>query len=148
MAAHGRARRRWSADIRKFEEIGTHPAANTLATAEAIDFYRAVGPANKLARMHYLRDRWVKPLLAHEQVRLHSSRDPRFCSSIGTVEVRDIDVAKLQAHLWTRYRIFTTAIRHAQFEGLRVTPGLSTTLAELDRFVEAMEAVVRRGLPA
>jgi selenocysteine lyase/cysteine desulfurase len=135
-------------DIRKFEEIGTHPAANTLATAEAIDFYRAVGPANVLARMHYLRDRWAAPLLAHEQVRLHSSRDPRFSSSIGTVEIRGVDVVKLQAHLWTRHRIFTTAIRHPQFEGIRVTPGLSTTLAELDRLVEAMETVVRNGLPA
>jgi selenocysteine lyase/cysteine desulfurase len=135
-------------DIRKFEEIGTHPAANILATAEAIDFYRSVGPANKLARMYYLRDRWVKPLLEHEQVRLHSSRDPRFCASIGTVEIRGVDVAKLQAHLWTRHRILTTAIRHTQFEGLRITPGLSNTLGELDRFVEAMEAVIRGGLPA
>jgi len=135
-------------DIRKFEEIGTHPAANTLATAEAIDFYRAVGPANKLARMRYMRDRWAKPLLAHDRVRLHSSRDPRFGSSFATVEVRGIDVGKLQAHLWTKHRIFTTAIRHAQFEGLRVTPGLSTTLPELDRFVEVVDAVVRGGLPA
>jgi len=135
-------------DIRKFEEIGTHPAANTLATAEAIDFYRAVGPANKLARMRYMRDRWAKPLLAHDRVRLHSSRDPRFGSSFATVDVRGIDVGKLQAHLWTKHRIFTTAIRHAQFEGLRVTPGLSTTLPELDRFVEVVDAVVRGGLPA
>ena len=136
------------ADIRKFEEIGTHPAANTLATAEAIEFYRAVGPANKLARMYYLRDRWAKPLLAHDQVRLHSSRDPRFGSSIGTVEIRGVEVVKLQQHLWSKQRIFTTAIKHAQFEGLRISPGLSTTLDELDRFVEAMETVVRNGLPA
>ena len=134
-------------DVRKFEEIGTHPAANTLAAAEAIDFYRALGPANVLARMHHLRDRWAKPLLAHDRVRLHSSLDPRFSSAIGTVEIQGVDVAALQAHLWAKHRIFTTAIRHTQFQGLRISPGLSTTLAELDRFVEAMEAVVRQGLP-
>jgi len=135
-------------DIRKFEEIGTHPAANTLATAEAIEFHRAIGPANKLARMYYLRERWIEPLLAHEKVRLHSSRDPRFSSAIGTVEILGIDSASLQKHLWQKHRIFTTAIQHPQFQGLRVTPGCSTTLAELDRFVEAMEAVIRRGLTA
>ena len=135
-------------DIRKFEEIGTHPAANTLATAEAIAFYQAVGPANKLARLYYLRDRWSAPLLAHERVRLHSSRDPRFSSAIGTVQIEGIDSGALQVHLWEKHRIFTTPIKHAQFEGLRITPGLSTTLAEVDRFVEVMDTVARRGLPA
>jgi selenocysteine lyase/cysteine desulfurase len=33
------------ADIRKFEEIGTHPAANILAIADALTFHAAIGPA-------------------------------------------------------------------------------------------------------
>ncbi|MEE8278717.1 MAG: aminotransferase class V-fold PLP-dependent enzyme, partial [Thermoanaerobaculia bacterium] len=49
-------------DIRKFEEIGTHPAANTLAIAEALTFHQGLGPSRKEARMIYLRDRWARRL--------------------------------------------------------------------------------------
>ena len=41
-------------DIRKFEEIGTHPAANKLAIGEAILFHQGIGPARKEARLRYL----------------------------------------------------------------------------------------------
>ncbi|MHC4089896.1 MAG: aminotransferase class V-fold PLP-dependent enzyme, partial [Planctomycetota bacterium] len=39
------------ADIRKFEEIGTHPAANRLAIADALTFYEGLGPQRKEARL-------------------------------------------------------------------------------------------------
>src|SRR5262249_1856456 len=34
-------------NIRKFEEIGTHPAANTLAIADALSFHNGIGPERK-----------------------------------------------------------------------------------------------------
>src|SRR5438045_1078552 len=42
-----------AADIRKFEEIGTHPAANKLAIGEAILFHQGIGAARKEARLRY-----------------------------------------------------------------------------------------------
>ena len=51
-------------DIRKFEEIGTHPQANFNAIAAAIVFHRGIGADRKIARMRWLRDRWAKRLLA------------------------------------------------------------------------------------
>jgi selenocysteine lyase/cysteine desulfurase len=39
------------------------------------------------------------------------------------------------------------SINHAQFQGLRVSPSVYSTLEEVDRFVEAMEYVVKNGLP-
>ena len=65
-----------AADIRKFEEIGTHPAANTLAIAEAIAFHLGIGGERKAARLRYLRDRWARPLVGQKRVRLHTSLDP------------------------------------------------------------------------
>ena len=47
-------------NIRKFEEIGTHPAANHNAIAAAIAFHRAIGAERKAARLRYLRDRWAR----------------------------------------------------------------------------------------
>ena len=42
-------------DIRKFEEIGTHPAANQNAIAEALTFHEGIGAERKAARLRYLR---------------------------------------------------------------------------------------------
>jgi selenocysteine lyase/cysteine desulfurase len=47
-------------NIRKFEEIGTHPAANHNAIAEALAFHQAIGTERKAARLRYLNDRWAK----------------------------------------------------------------------------------------
>ena len=55
---------------------------------------------------------------------------------------------KLATHLWDRRRIIVTPIVHEEFQGLRVTPNVYTTLGEVDAFVEEMERVIERGLPA
>jgi isopenicillin-N epimerase len=134
-------------DIRKFEEIGTHPAANALAIAEAVTFHRGIGAARKHDRLIQLRDHWADRLLTHERVRLHSARKPGFGSGLATFEVDGIDPIALNDWLWEKHRILTTAIKHDEFQGIRVTPSVYTTFDELDRFVEAVEHVIRHGLP-
>ena len=136
-----------TADIRKFEEIGTHPLAMTLAISDAVTFHEAIGPDRKAARLRYLRDTWAKRLLESDRVRLHTSLDPRFSCGIATVEIQGVDSSKLYGHLVRKHRIITSPIRHASFEGIRVSPSVYTTLPELDRFCDAMEAIVRKGLP-
>jgi selenocysteine lyase/cysteine desulfurase len=69
-------------DIRKFEEIGTHPAANALAIAEALTFHQGIGPARKEARLRALRDRWAKRLLEQDGVRLHTSLKPEYSDDL------------------------------------------------------------------
>ena len=54
-------------DIRKYEQIGTHPAANHNAISAALAFHRSIGADRKIARLRYLRDRWAKPLLAADK---------------------------------------------------------------------------------
>ncbi|MGD2068770.1 MAG: aminotransferase class V-fold PLP-dependent enzyme [Gemmatimonadota bacterium] len=135
-------------DVRKFEEIGTHPAANYLAIAEALTFHQGIGPARKEARLVYLRDRWARRLLEHDRVRLHTSLEPGMACGIATVQVVGVDTGALQRWLWEQHRILTVAIHHAQFEGLRVSPSVYSTLEEVDRFASAVEHVVRNGLPA
>jgi isopenicillin-N epimerase len=135
-------------DIRKFEEIGTHPAANHNAIAEALVFHRGIGVERKAARLRFLRDRWMRRLAAHPRVRLHTSFDPAMSCGIGNVQVEGVDTAALARHLFDRHRIITVAIRHEEFEGLRVTPCVYTTLDEVDLFAEAVEKVIADGLPA
>ncbi|MDZ7269414.1 MAG: aminotransferase class V-fold PLP-dependent enzyme [candidate division KSB1 bacterium] len=134
-------------NIRKFEEIGTHPAANFLAIAEALTFHQGIGAQRKEARLIYLRDRWAKRLLQHERVRLHTSLKPGFAGGLATVQIQGVDSVALTRHLWEQHRIIVVPIKHAEFEGIRVTPNVYTTLEEIDRFADAMEQVIKHGLP-
>ena len=135
-------------DIRKFEEIGTHPAANHNAIAEALVFHRGIGIERKAARLRHLRDRWMKRLLAQPRVRIHTSFDPAMSCGIGNVQVEGVDTQALARHLFDTRRIIVVPIKHEEFEGLRVTPCVYTTPDEVDLFAEAMEQVIARGLPA
>ena len=135
-------------DIRKFEEIGTHPIANFLAIAEALTFHEGIGPQRKEARMRRLKDYWAKRLLESPRVLLHTSLDPLYSCGIGTFQVDGIDSAALTSHLWQERRILVTLIAHPEFQGIRVSPNLFTTISELDYFCDAVENVIRNGLPA
>jgi isopenicillin-N epimerase len=136
------------ANIRKFEEIGTHPAANYLAVAEAAAFTNGIGLANKAARLIHLRDRWANALRRLDRVRLHTSLRPGLSCGLALVQIEGIDPGKLYEHLWARHRIITTPIKTPEMEGVRVTPNVYTTLDEIDVFTRAMERVAREGLPA
>lgn len=139
------------ADIRKFEQIGTHPLAQILSIGEALVFHHGIGPERKLARMVYLRDRWARRLQAHDRVRLNTSLLPQFAAGVANFRIAGLDMQRLQQHLWQRHQIWTTYIGPPlpkECEGLRITPSVYTTLDELDRFCEAVEAVLAKGLPA
>ena len=127
------------ADVRKFEEIGTHSLAPCLAIADALVFHEGIGPARKAARLRYLRDLWALPLLdASERVRLLTSLSPAFSCGVATVSIEGLDPLELQSYLWDERRILTVAIKHPEFEGLRISPNVYTTPAELARFVDCV----------
>jgi isopenicillin-N epimerase len=134
-------------DIRKFEEIGTHPAAPYLAIAEALAFTIGIGPQRKEARLHHLRDRWATRLSQHARVRLHTSLKPGLSCGLALVQVEGVESSKLADHLWAKHRIIVAAIKHDEFEGIRVTPSVYTTPDEVDRFCEVIEGVLEKGLP-
>ena len=116
-------------NIRKFEEVGTHPEANALAVAEALTFHQAIGGARKEARLLYLRDTWAKRLLAAgSRVKIYTSLKPRVAGNIVMIDVAGVDPMKLWAHLWDNHRIQTGATVHDEFRGLRVAPNVYTTL--------------------
>jgi len=135
-------------DIRKFEEIGTHPAANYLAIGEALTFHQGIGGERKQERLIYLRDRWARRLLENERVHLNTSLQAGMACGIANVWVDGLDSAALSTWLWDRHRIFTVPIGHEECEGIRVSPSVYSTLEEVDRFSEAMEHAIAKGIAA
>lgn len=141
------AEQQQATDIRKFEEIGTHPAANKLAIGEAILFHQGIGAARKEARLRYLSRYWMERLKDIPKIRFHTSFDARQFCAIGNVEIVGLDPGAVGNYLMSRHKIFTTPIVHEEFRGLRITPNLYTTLGELNRFCEVLETIARKGLP-
>jgi isopenicillin-N epimerase len=146
---------RHDTDIRKFEEIGTSPAATKAAINEAIAFQQAIGLERKAARLRYLTLRWANELKKNPRIKLHSSLEPGQTWGLAVVSIDGIDSNKLVPYLWDKYRIVITTVGHENtkdpsltYRGLRVTPNIYTPLEEIDTFVEAMQAVLTKGLPA
>jgi isopenicillin-N epimerase len=133
-------------DIRKFEEVGTHPAANHNAILVALAFHRAIGGERKLARLRLVRDRFARALLAESpRVRVRTPLDDPRSGAVTIVEVEGLDPVKLYQWLWSKYRIITSPTTFAELSGIRVTPNVFTSLAEVDTFTEAMRIALRKG---
>ena len=134
-------------NIRKYEEIGTHPAANHNAIAVALAFHRAIGAERKIARLRFLRDRWAKRVVASsDRAKMLTPIGPKESGAIGVIAVDGLDIAKLHGWLMTKHRIVTTPLIHAEFHGLRVTPNVYNTLDEIDLFADRMIEAIRRGV--
>ncbi len=135
-------------DIRKYEEIGTHPAANHNAVGAALAFHRAIGVERKAARLRYLRNRWTKPLLAASpRVKVWTPLDDESMScGITLVDIEGVEPYKLGSYMLDKHGIFVTPIKHKDFQGIRVTPNVYATLDEIDTFCGVMQRVVEKGL--
>jgi isopenicillin-N epimerase len=132
-------------DIRKFEEVGTHPAANHNAIAEALAFHQGIGVERRAARMRYLTDRWATRLEKHPRVKILTSRLPNQSWGLANISLQGVDSQKAYEALWSKYRIITASIKHAEYQGLRITPNIYTTLQELDTFSDAIEEMLKGG---
>ena len=134
-------------DIRKYEEIGTHPAANHNAIAVAIAFTRGIGMERKIARLRYLRDRWAKQLLAaSDRVKMITEIGPNKSGAIGVYGIDGMDMGKLGGWLQAKHNIVTTPMVNDEFSGMRITPNVYTTVDEVDLFADRVIKAIRTGI--
>jgi selenocysteine lyase/cysteine desulfurase len=135
-------------NIRKFEEIGTHPAANHNAIAEALAFNESIGIERKAARLRYLHLRWINKLRNYDNVKFMTNiKDlSQWCGLIN-LYIKGVDVEKLTDYLMKKHRILVIPIIHDEFKGIRVTPNIYTLLSEVDLFAQVMEKAVKGEIP-
>ena len=134
-------------DIRKFEQIGTHPVSNRNAIGEAITFNESIGIDRKAARLRYLRERWVEQVRDLPGVHLLTSSDPAQSCAIGTMRIDGIGAQALTEYLEEKHRIHVRPrFVLDEWAGIRVTPNVFTTLAEVDAFAHAIEKAAREGI--
>ncbi|HET9637163.1 MAG TPA: aminotransferase class V-fold PLP-dependent enzyme [Gemmatimonadaceae bacterium] len=136
-------------DIRKYEEIGTHPAANHNAISAALAFHRGIGAERKIARLRYLRDRWAKRVVAeNSRITTLTPLDNKQSGAIALFQVDGIDNIKLGQWLFNQHRIVNTPIVHSEFKGIRITPNVYTTLDEIDLFADKVLEAAKKGIPS
>lgn len=135
-------------NIRKFEEIGTHPAGNHNAIAEALTFHQGIGVERKAARLRYLRDRYMRHFEGMPGVQIHTSFDPEQSCGLSNFGIEGIAPAKIVEHMWKTKRIIVVGIGHPDATGIRVTPNVYNTLDEIDTFIESFEDILKNGIPA
>ena len=82
------------------------------------------------------------------KIRFNTSFDPNQSCAIANVHIDGTDPKAVTKYLFDKQKIFTVPIIHEEFQGLRITPNVYTTLDELDRFVDVMQGIAKNGLPS
>jgi selenocysteine lyase/cysteine desulfurase len=125
---------------------GTTNFAAFLTIPAAIDFHVAVGPAQKAARLRYLRDRWVSAVRKEPAIEVLTPDEPGMSAGITSFRLRGRtsrqDTERIVDELLAKHGIFTarrTGI--AKGDCVRVTPALYTKPADVDRLARALIAI-------
>ena len=135
-------------DIRKFEEIGTHPGGQPQRDRRSAgvppgDRRRAQGGAAAVSEGPL----GPPPRVADRARGSSPASIRRSPAQSATCPSRGRIPPSSRHTSGARHRIFVTPIKHEEFEGIRVTPNLYTTLNEIDTFSQAIDEVLARGIP-
>ncbi|MBT1699801.1 aminotransferase class V-fold PLP-dependent enzyme [Fulvivirgaceae bacterium PWU4] len=130
-----------SADIRKFETLGTRSFAQEQAIGQAIDFHNAIGNKRKEERLRYLKNYWCEKVKQHPRVKLNVSLRPEYACALGNFSIDGIEPETISSRMMLEHQIIVTAIKWENISGVRITPHVYTSLKDLDRFVEAVHKI-------
>lgn len=133
-------------DITTRVHTGTVNFAAFLTLPVALAAHAQIGVANKQARLQLLRNRWVEPAREIDGIEVLASSDVRLSSAIAAFRVRGktsmADNQTLSEQLEAQHGIYVVP-RGGLAGGacLRVTPGIFTPAAHLDKLVAALRQV-------
>jgi len=129
--------------IQKFEHKGTISLAREEATHTAIEFYEHIGIELKEARLRYLKNYWANQLKDNERIKFYTSFKDEYAGAIALFDLKDGDYKEISPKLTEKYRIHHTNSVTEGAQGIRISPNVYTTLADLDRLVEAITDLVK-----
>lgn len=123
---------------------GTANFAAFLTVPAALDFHAAVGPVYKVARLRYLRDRWVRRVRGLSGLDILTPDDPQMVGGITSFRLQgrtsSEDNQRIVDDLRTRHGLFTVG-RTGLERGdcVRVTPAIYNGPADVDRLAAALK---------
>lgn len=135
--------------IQQRVHTGTVSLATWLTVEDALDYHQKIGVARKEARLRYLRDRWVETMRGDAGVEVLTPSDPRLTCALSSFRLAGRttlqDNRDLAKQLLDQFGIFTVE-RDGPARGacVRVTPGIFTGTADIDRLVTALRTIAKR----
>ncbi len=126
-------------DIRKLNHTGTHPVHTDLTIERSLAFHEMIGSARKEARLRYLQQYWTGRGRGLKNLVMNTPTDAKRSCAIANVSVQGIAPGDLARILLEKYQVYTVAIDGAGVHGVRVTPQVYTSTADLDTFVQALK---------
>lgn len=129
--------------IEKFEHKGTISLAREEATHTAIQFHQHIGIKLKEARLRYLKNYWAKELEGYQNIRFYTSFKDRYAGGIALFGTTDRAISSVSLELERKYRIHHTRTNLEGIEGIRISPNIYTSLADLDRFLEGVTTLLK-----
>jgi selenocysteine lyase/cysteine desulfurase len=133
-----------SADIRKFETLGTRSFPLEQGIGEAINFHEGIGGKRKEERIRYLKNYWASRVEQIPKVRLHTSLKADYSCAICGVSVDGMKPSELENALFNQYKIHTVGIVWENISCVRVTPHVYTTIPDLDKLVRAIGEIAAK----
>ncbi|OEK02517.1 aminotransferase V [Roseivirga sp. 4D4] len=128
-------------NIRKFENIGTRSFAIEQAIGSAIDFHNAIGAARKAARLKYLKQFWIDQVKDIDKVKFYTSTKPSLSGALFNFGIEGMDAGPVHNALFRTHKIHTSPIKWEKVNGPRITPHVYTKKYDMERLVEAIDAV-------
>jgi isopenicillin-N epimerase len=71
---------------------------------------------------------------------------PKTNGAIGVFGIDGMDMGKLGEWLLSKHNIVTTPLINDEFQGIRITPNVYTTIDEVDLFADRVISAIRTGI--
>jgi selenocysteine lyase/cysteine desulfurase len=123
---------------RKFETLGQRDDACVTAMGTAVDFHNLIGPARIEARVRELTSALKEGVSKIPGARLVTSRNPELSAGVCVVAFEGKDNRKIYEALHAGH-----GVAGAPTGGVRFSPHIYNTMAEMERTVAALAQVVK-----
>lgn len=129
-------------NIRKFQQQGTRGVQAIESIVKAIEFHNSIGSEIKEKRLKYLMQYWVDKVSGLPKVKINTPWiESHRNSALINMSIEGYTPAQLSEKLFKDFNIFTVAIDHPAIKGVRVTPHLYTSIADLDAMIAAVKKI-------
>ncbi len=123
--------------------LGTYNSALQAGIGPAIEFHNAIGAASIHARLRAFTRYWVERATDIPGFRLHTPIDVDALGAVSLFSIDGADAKRIERELRESFSVHVKYRSVRQLEGLRVSPHIYTTEADLDRFVNALREAVK-----
>lgn len=133
--------RLWAGTGRIFEDYGTRNLPEVLALGNAIDFQDKLGAKAKEARYRQLWEYFRKKVEGSSRLIWRSPTQWEVSASLFALGVKGKSSEDLFKALWPKKGFVFRAFSGEDFDAARISPNVSNTEEEIDRFAAAAESV-------